>query len=134
MSDNILDTDKEKLLEMPPLVNPPLHVPRLKAMAVAALIVSGIVYGVLRDEEGVMHVFRERSRLQELSHSVNSLRDENNQLRSEIKSLREDPRDISLRRARNLTETPPKHVQSLRRADFASLWRCAIQRFQQDDS
>jgi len=94
MSDNILDTDKEKLLEMPPQLNPPSHVPRLKAMAVAALIVSGIVYGVLRDEEGVMHVFRERSRLQDLSHSVNSLREENNQLRAEIKALREDPRAV----------------------------------------
>ena len=93
MSDNILDTDKEKLLEMPP-VNPPSHVPRLKAMAVAALVVCGIVYGVLRDDEGVMHVFRERSRLQELSHSVNGLRDENNRLRAEIKALREDPRAV----------------------------------------
>ena len=79
---------------MPPQLNPPSHVPRLKAMAVAALIVSGIVYGVLRDEEGVMHVFRERSRLQDLSHSVNSLREENNQLRAEIKALREDPRAV----------------------------------------
>ncbi len=78
---------------MPP-VNPPSHVPRLKAMAVAALVVCGIVYGVLRDDEGVMHVFRERSRLQELSHSVNGLRDENNRLRAEIKALREDPRAV----------------------------------------
>lgn len=63
-------------------------------MAVAALVVCGIVYGVLRDDEGVMHVFRERSRLQELSHSVNGLRDENNRLRAEIKALREDPRAV----------------------------------------
>ena len=94
MSDNILDTDKEKLLEMPPSVNPKSHVPRLKAIAVAALVVCGIVYGVLRDEEGVMHVFRERSRLQELSHSVAGLREENNRLRAEIKALREDPRAV----------------------------------------
>lgn len=75
-------------------MNSPSYTPRLKAMAVAAFVVSCIVYGVLRDEEGVMHVFRERSRLQELSHSVNSLREENNQLRLQIKALREDPRAI----------------------------------------
>jgi cell division protein FtsB len=63
-------------------------------MAVAALVVGGIVYGVLRDEEGVMHVFRERSRLQDLIHSVNHLREENNGLRAEIKALREDPRAV----------------------------------------
>ena len=63
-------------------------------MAVAAFVVGCILYGVLRDDEGVMHVFRERSRLQDLSHSVNSLREENNQLRAEIKALREDPRAI----------------------------------------
>ena len=94
MSNDVLDTDKEKLLEMPPPVNSPSHTPRLKAMAVAAFVVGCIVYGVLRDEEGVMHVFRERSRLQELGHSVNSLREENNQLRAEIKALRESPRAI----------------------------------------
>ena len=94
MSNDVLDTDKEKLLEMPPPVNSPSHTPRLKAMAVAAFVVCCIVYGVLRDEEGVMHVFRERSRLQELSHSVNSLREENNQLRAEIRALRENPRAI----------------------------------------
>lgn len=79
---------------MSPSANPPSHVPRLKAMAVAAIVVCGIVYGVLRDEEGFMHVFRERSRLQDLSHSVSSLREENNQLRAEIKALREDPRAV----------------------------------------
>lgn len=79
---------------MPSPVNSPAHTARLKAMAVAAFIVGCIVYGALRDEEGVMHVFRERSRLQELSHSVNSLREENNQLRAEIKALRENPRAI----------------------------------------
>jgi cell division protein FtsB len=94
MSDSILDTDKEKLLEMPPAMNSPTHTARLKAMAVAAFVVIAIVYGALRDEEGVMHVFRERSRLQELSHSVSSLREENNRLRAEIKALREDPRAL----------------------------------------
>ena len=94
MSNDVLDQDKEKLLEMPSPVNSPAHTARLKAMAVAAFVVGCIVYGVLRDEEGVMHVFRERSRLQELSHSVNSLREENNQLRAEIKALRESPRAI----------------------------------------
>lgn len=94
MSNDILDTDKEKLLEIPQPVNSPSHTPRLKALAVAVFVVSCIVYGVLRDEEGVMHVFRERSRLQELSHSVNSLREQNNQLRAEIKALRENPRAI----------------------------------------
>ncbi len=94
MSNDVLDTHKEKLLEISPPMNSPSYTPRLKAMAVAAFVVSCIVYGVLRDEEGVMHVFRERSRLQELSHSVNSLREENNQLRLQIKALREDPRAI----------------------------------------
>jgi len=70
------------------------HTRRLKALALAGLVVCGIVYGALRDEEGVMHVFRERSRLQDLSHSVNGLRDENHRLRAEIKALREDPRAV----------------------------------------
>lgn len=93
MSDSILDIDKEKLLEMSS-VNPLSTAPRLKAMAIAALLVFGLVYGVLRDEEGVMHVFKERSRLQDLSHSVSNLREENSELRAEIKALREDPRAI----------------------------------------
>lgn len=93
MSDNILDADKEKLLEISS-VNTASPVPRLKAIAVAALVVFGIVWGVLRDEEGVMHVFKERSRLQDLSQSVSSLREENSQLRAEIKALREDPRAV----------------------------------------
>jgi cell division protein FtsB len=58
------------------------------------LVVCGIVYGALRDEEGLMHVFRERSRLQDLSRSVNGLREENDRLRAEIKALREDPRAV----------------------------------------
>jgi cell division protein FtsB len=94
MSNDVLDTDKEKLLEIQPPMNSPTHIPRLKAMAVAAVVVCCLVYGVLRDDEGVMHVFRERSRVQELSHSVNSLREENKQLRAEIKALRENPRAI----------------------------------------
>ncbi len=94
MSNNILDSDKEKLLEMFPSPNSPSHTRRLKALAVATLVVCGIVYGALRDEEGVMHVFRERSRLQELSQSVNALREENDRLRAEIKALREDPRAV----------------------------------------
>ena len=60
----------------------------------AAFVVCGIVYGALRDEEGVLHVFRERSRLQELGLSVCTLREANDQLRAEIKSLREDPRAV----------------------------------------
>lgn len=94
MSDNILDTDKEKLLEMPSATDLPAHTRRLKALAVATAVVCGVVYGVLRDEEGVMHVFRERSRLQDLNHSVNDLRAENDRLRAEIKALREDPRAV----------------------------------------
>ena len=94
MSNNILDSDKEKLLEMLPPTNSPSQTRRLKALAVATLVVCGIVYGALRDEEGVMHVFRERSRLQELSQSVNALHAENDQLRAEIKALREDPRAV----------------------------------------
>ena len=94
MSINILDGDKENLLEMSAPVNTPHHTRRLKALALAGLVVCGIVYGALRDEDGVMHVFRERSRLQDLSHSVNSLRDENYRLRAEIKALREDPRAV----------------------------------------
>jgi cell division protein FtsB len=94
MSSDILDVDKEKLLEMQTSMNSPPHNPRLKAMAVAAFVVCGIIYGALRDEEGVMHVFRERTRLQELSHSVNILREQNNQLRAQIKALRENPRAV----------------------------------------
>ncbi len=94
MSINILDSEKENLLEMPAPLNSPHNTRRLKALALAAFVVCGIAYGALRDEEGVMHVFRERSRLQELSHSVNSLRDENSRLRAQIKALREDPRAV----------------------------------------
>lgn len=94
MSDDVLDIDKEKSLEMPPAQSPPSHTRRLKSLAVATVVVCGIVYGALRDDEGVMHVFRERTRLQELSHSVNSLREENEALRSEIKALRQDPRAV----------------------------------------
>ena len=94
MSDNILAIDKEKLLEMPSSADLPTHTRRLKALAVATFVVCGIVYGALRDEEGVMHVFRERTRLQELSHSVEGLRAENERLRAEIRALREDPRAV----------------------------------------
>ena len=71
-----------------------LRGPRLKALAIAAVIVCGIAYLALRDDEGVMHVFRERSRLQDLGQAVSNLRDENNRLRGEIKALREDPRSV----------------------------------------
>jgi cell division protein FtsB len=93
ISDSVLDQDKEKLLEMPPTL-PAISSPKPKALAIAAFVVGGIVYGVLRDEEGVMHVFRERSRLQDLSHSVNTLREENDRLRAEIDALRQDPRAV----------------------------------------
>jgi len=66
----------------------------LKALAVATLVVCSVVYGALHDDEGLMHVFRERSRLQDLSHSVASLRAQNDQLRAEIKALRQDPRAV----------------------------------------
>jgi cell division protein FtsB len=94
ISDSLLNSDKEKLLEMFPPVNDPSRTPRLKSLAIAAFIVCAIAYGALRDDEGVMHVFRERSRLQELNHSVEGLREENNRLRAEIKALREDPRAV----------------------------------------
>jgi len=93
-SDSILDLEKEKLLEMFPITEPPTRSRRLKGLAIAALVVVGIAYGALRDDEGVMHVFRERSRLQELNQSVEGLREENNRLRAEIKALREDPRAV----------------------------------------
>jgi cell division protein FtsB len=93
ISDSVLDQDKEKLLEMPP-APPPISSPKPKALAIAAFVVGGIVYGVLRDEEGVMHVFRERSRLHDLSQSVNTLREENDRLRAEIEALRQDPRAV----------------------------------------
>ena len=78
---------------MPPPMRPAQN-SRLKAVAIAALVVGAIVYGALRDEEGVRHVFRERSRLQELNHSVAGLREENQKLRAQIKALREDPRAV----------------------------------------
>ena len=106
--------------------------PRLKAVALATLVVGGIVYGALRDEEGVLHVFKQRTRLQELTRSVDDLRSQNQELRAQIRALREDPRAVE-RMARedlglskpgeivflletepvpiNLTETPRKHVQ-----------------------
>jgi cell division protein FtsB len=94
MSINILDTDKEKLLEMPAATDPPVHTRRLKALALATIVVGGMVFGALRDDEGVMHVFKERSRLQELNASVDSLRAQNDRLRDEIRALREDPRAV----------------------------------------
>ena len=95
MSSSILDTGKEKLLEMLSSPSePPSPRSRLKALAIVVCLVGGIVYGVLRDDEGVMHVFRERSRLQGLGHSVSVLREENDRLRSDIRSLREDPRSV----------------------------------------
>ena len=94
MSDNILDVDKENLLEILPPANYPSQTPRLKGLAIAAFVVCAIAYGALRDDEGVMHVFRERSRLEELNQSVEALRDENDLLRAEIKALREDPRSV----------------------------------------
>jgi len=77
-----------------PPVESPNRTRRLKGLAIAALVVLGIAYGALRDDEGVMHVFRERNRLQELNHSVEGLREENRRLRAEIKALREDPRAV----------------------------------------
>ncbi|MBK5256474.1 MAG: septum formation initiator family protein [Vicinamibacteria bacterium] len=79
---------------MPSSVNQPSRTPRLKGLAIAALVVCGIAYAALRDDEGIRHVFRERSRLQDLNHSVEGLREENNRLRAEIKALREDPRAV----------------------------------------
>src|SRR5262245_61437728 len=92
MSDSILDVDKEKLLETGPAAR--TEMARLKALALAASAVGAVAYGALRDDEGMMHVFRERSRLQDLRGSVASLREENNRLRAEIKALREDPRAV----------------------------------------
>jgi cell division protein FtsB len=92
MFDSILDVDKEKLLETGPPAR--TEMARLKALALAASAVGAVAYGALRDDEGMMHVFRERSRLQELRGSVTSLREENNRLRNEIKALREDPRAV----------------------------------------
>ena len=94
MSDNILDDTSENLLEMSP---DPGLVPqsrRLEGLALAMLVVGGIVYGALRDEDGVLHVFRQRTRLQELNRSVEELRNQNQALRFEIQSLREDPRAV----------------------------------------
>lgn len=94
MSGNNLDDASEKSVEMLPPRNPNAKSQKAKAFALAFLVVGGLVWGVLRDDEGVIHVFRERSRLQDLSRSVASLRDENNQLRGEIRALREDPRAV----------------------------------------
>lgn len=91
MSDNILDNVEEKLLEMS---DSGTRTPRLKVLAIAAVVVTGFAWVALRDDEGVRHVFRERSRLHEISQSVDSLRAENDHLRAEIKALREDPRAV----------------------------------------
>ena len=109
MSINILDTEKEKLLEMSPVIRP-ARTPRQKAIAIAALVVGAIVYGALRDEEGMRHVFRERSRLQELIHSVSGLREENQSLRAQIKALREDPRSLERLAREDLGLSKPGEV------------------------
>ena len=67
---------------------------RLKGLAFAALVVGGTTYGTLRDEDGVLHLFEQRSRLQELTRSVEDLRVQNQELRAQIKALREDPRAV----------------------------------------
>ena len=101
MSDSLLDKDKENLLDTSTSYGTG-EVRRLKGLAVAGALVGGIVYGAVRDDEGLMHVFRERSRLQDLNHSVENLRDENNRLRAEIKALREDPRSVEKRAREDL--------------------------------
>lgn len=88
-----LKPSTENSVEMNPAA-PAIPSPRPKAVAIALLVAAGLVYGVLRDEEGVMHVFKERSRVQELSRSVARLREENTRLRSDIRALREDPRAV----------------------------------------
>lgn len=88
-----LNPSTENSVEMNP-APPASPSPRPKAVAIALLVAAGLVYGVLRDEEGVMHVFKERSRVQELSRSVARLREENTRLRSDIRALREDPRAV----------------------------------------
>ena len=94
MFDKVLNSSSENLLDMPS--DPSFSRPsaRLKGFALAALIVGGITYGALRDEDGVLHVFEQRSRLQELTRSVDDLRAQNLALRAQIRALREDPRAV----------------------------------------
>lgn len=94
MFSNNLDTVDEKSVEMLSPKDPSANSQKAKAFALTFLVVGGIVWGALRDEEGVIHVFRERSRLQDLGRSVATLREENRQLRGEIRALREDPRAV----------------------------------------
>lgn len=91
---NNLDAGGEKSVEMLTPKEPIVNSQKAKAFALAFVVVGGIVWGVLRDEEGVIHVFRERSRLQDLGRSVAGLREENNRLRDDIRALREDPRAV----------------------------------------
>lgn len=91
---NNLDAAGEKSVEMLTPKEPIVNSQKAKAFALAFVVVGGIVWGVLRDEEGVIHVFRERSRLQDLGRSVAGLREENNRLREDIRALREDPRAV----------------------------------------
>lgn len=89
-----LDAAGEKSVEMSTSKEPAVNPQKAKAFALAFFVAGGIVWGVLRDEEGVIHVFRERSRLQDLGRSVAGLREENNRLREDIRALREDPRAV----------------------------------------
>ncbi len=91
---NNLDATSEKSVEMSTLKDLTANPQKAKALALAFAVVGFVVWGVLRDEEGVIHVVRERSRLQDLSRSLASLREENHRLREDIRALREDPRAV----------------------------------------
>jgi cell division protein FtsB len=65
-----------------------------KTLLVAGVVVAMVLYGALKDDEGVLRLFAEQSRLNDLRRSVRELRDENLRLREEVRALRQDPRAI----------------------------------------
>jgi cell division protein FtsB len=66
----------------------------LKSLAVAAVAVAIVLYGALRDDEGVLRLFQEQDRVNELRRTVEDLRAENARLRARVQALREDARSI----------------------------------------
>lgn len=65
-----------------------------KTVIVAAVAVIIVLYGALKDDEGVLRLFQEQDRVNELRRTVEELRAENARLRARVQSLREDARSI----------------------------------------
>lgn len=75
-------------------IQEPSERPFLKTVFVAIGLVAMVLYGAVKDDEGVLRLFQEQDRLHELSASLESLRAENEVLRQDVRALREDGRSI----------------------------------------